>query len=557
VSTSEGDWSAELEELRTRIELAEQLGGAEAVARQRDAGRLTVRDRIERLADPGSFREVGRLAGRAVRAEDGSTASVTPANFLCGSLLVDGRPAVVTGYDYTVRGGAIEGGLGGKRPHAERMAHDLKVPLIRLVEGVGASVRGVRRMAATTPPTIPGWEHSVANLSRVPVVAAALGSLAGLPAIEITASHFSVMVKGQAHVFVAGPPLVKAATGIDIDKESLGGWREATRAGSVDAAVDTEDEALGLLRRVLGYFPSNVWQLPPRAASTDDPERTDPSLRTQVPRARRPIDVRRLFATVADEGSITEIAAAHAPAAVGALARLDGWPVVILGNDARIDGGGLSAAAADKVVRLIDLADTFHLPVVAFMDHPGMLVGLEAERAGALRAGCRALSAVYEAEVPWASVIVRRAYGAAGATHRNPARHTTRMAWPSAEWGSLPLRGGVDAAYRREIEAAEDPAAKRRELEREYQAVTSPFRTAEAFGIEDIIDPAETRPQLCRWVTWAYHTTRRTDMTSALRILGRTLEMDDDCLPQPDVAETAERDAPEQRPDDPPAGTAS
>ncbi len=504
MSSAADDWSSELEELRARVGFAAELGGPEAVANHRAKGRLTIRDRIDRLADVGTFAEVGRLAGRAVRDENGALQEVKPANFLCGEIELDGRPAVVTGYDYTVRGGAIEGGLMDKRPHAERMAHDLKVPLIRLVEGVGASVRGVKTMGATYVPTVPGWEWSVANLSRVPVVSAAMGSLAGLPAIEVTAAHFSVMVKGQAQVFVAGPPLVKAASGVDIDKESLGGWQEATRSGSVDAAVDTEEEALELLRRVLGYLPSNVWELPPRATPADDPAREDPSLRTLVPRSRRPVDTRRLFGSVADAGSVTEIAAAHARAAVGALARLDGYPVIFLGTDGRFDGGGLSAAAADKVVRLIDLADTFHIPVVAFMDHPGLLIGLEAERAGTLRAGCRALSAIYEADVPWASVIVRRAYGAAGASHRNPTRHTFRVAWPSGEWGSLPLRGGVDAAYRRVIEEAEDPAAKRAELQREYEQMTSPFRTAEVFGIEDIIDPAETRPQLCRWVRTAY-----------------------------------------------------
>ena len=162
-------------------------------------------------------------------------------------------------------------------------------------------------------------------------------------------------------------------------------------------------------------------------SSIDDPNRTDPTLRSLVPPGRRPVDTRRLFASVADEASLTEIAASHARAAVGALARLAGWPVIYLGTDSRFDGGGLSAAAADKVVRLIDLADTFHLPVVAFMDHPGLLIGLDAERAGTLRDGCRALSAIYEVDVPWASVIVRRAYGAAGASHRNPTRHTFRV----------------------------------------------------------------------------------------------------------------------------------
>jgi acetyl-CoA carboxylase carboxyltransferase component len=203
---------------------------------------------------------------------------------------------------------------------------------------VGASVRGVKTPGATYVPTVPGWEHSVANLSRVPVVSAALGSLAGLPAIEVTAAHFSVMVKEQAQVFVAGPPLVKAATGDDIDKEPLGGWREATRSGSVDAAVDSEEEALELLCRVLTYLPSNVWQLPPRGATGDDPGRTEPELRSLVPREPRPFDIRQLFTSVADEGSVTEIAAAHARAAVGVLARLDGWPVVFLGTDSWFDG---------------------------------------------------------------------------------------------------------------------------------------------------------------------------------------------------------------------------
>ncbi|MFN0027744.1 MAG: carboxyl transferase domain-containing protein, partial [Acidimicrobiales bacterium] len=412
----------------------------------------------------------------------------------------------IAGYDYTVRGGATDGGLLDKRSYAERMAHDQKVPLVRLVEGAGASVRSIEAIGATYVPLIPGYEVSVANLSRVPVVAAALGPLAGLPAIEVTASHFSVMVKGQAQVFIAGPPLVEAATRSPIDKETLGGWEVATRCGSVDNAVDTELEALEIIGRFLSYLPSNVWQLPPRAVPHDDPARTDPTLRSLVPRNRRPHDVRRLFNSVADEGSVLEIAPNHARAVVAALARLDGYPVVCVATDARFDGAGVSADAADFFVRMVDLANTFHIPVVSFIDHPGLLIGLDAERAGTLRAGCRALSAVYQASVPWASVIVRRAYGAAGATHRDPTRHTFRVAWPSGRWGSLPLEGGVEAAFRQFLEAAEDPVAARAELMARFESVGSPFRTAELFGVEDIIDPADTRPQLCRWVATAYHT---------------------------------------------------
>ncbi len=512
-STGRGDsrparrsvWEDELEELRLRLDLAAQQGGADSVARQHSLGRLTIRERIAALCDAESFGEVGALAGRGEYDDHGHLVGFTPSNLVFGEAQLDGRPVVVTGYDFTVRGGASDASVGAKRPYADRMAHDLRVPLVRLLEGAGGSVKSIESMGVSYVSEIVGWDDAVKNLSTVPVVAAALGPLAGLPAAEAPASHFSVMVKGAAQVFSAGPPLVEAANGERVTKEELGGWEVATRAGTIDNAVDTELEAFEQIRRFLSYLPSHVWELPPVVPSDDDPRRRDIGLRDAVPKGRRPVDIRAVIRSICDEGSVFEFGSRYGRAVVGTLARLDGHPVAVLGTDANFDGAGFSTEASYKLARLVDFADTFHLPVVYLVDNPGVMIGSAAERAGTLRAGCRALSAVHETRIPWASVLVRRCFGVGGATHRNEARHSLRVAWPSGSWGSLPLEGGVEAAYKRVIEEAPDPEAARAELHARLQAVRSPFRTAESFLVEDIIDPADTRPILCRWVRTAYH----------------------------------------------------
>jgi acetyl-CoA carboxylase carboxyltransferase component len=480
-------------------------GGTESVARQHANGRLTVRERIDRLCDGGSFNEVGALAGRGEYATDGSLIGFTPANVVFGEAQIDGRPVVVTGYDFTVRGGASDASVGDKRWYADRMAHELRVPLVRLVEGAGGSVKSIESLGVSYVSDIIGWEYAIANLSTVPVACAALGPVAGLPAAEVPTSHFSVMVKGAAQIFAAGPPLVEAATGQVITKEELGGWEVATRAGTVDNAADSEDDALQQTRRFLSFLPSHVWQLPPVLPSNDDPNRRDLALRDLVPKARRPFNVRSLINSICDVGSVFEMGANFGRAAVSALARMDGHPVAVLGADPRFDGGGFSVESAAKLVRFVDLAETFHLPVIYLIDNPGLMIGLAAEKAGTLRAGCRALAAVHEATTPWASVLVRRCFGVGGATHRNEGRHSLRIAWPSGSWGSLPLEGGIEAAYKRVLAEAPDPVVARAELLERLQAVRSPFRTAESFLVEDIIDPADTRPILCRWVRIAYH----------------------------------------------------
>jgi acetyl-CoA carboxylase carboxyltransferase component len=500
-------WEPELEELRRREALAREMGGEERVARQHASGRRTVRERIERLFDAGTFHETGALAGSATYDDDGELSAFTPANMVCGQGEIDGRPAVVQGDDFTVRGGAADAAIWQKMVYAERLAHDMRLPLVRLVDGTGGggSVKSLEQMGYTYVPFIPGMELAIANLARVPVVAAALGPVAGLGAARVVASHFSVIVRGTAQLFVAGPPVVAAAMGESPDKEALGGSRMQTRAGAVDNEAADEDDALEQIKRFLSYLPPSAWELPPVVAGSDPADRREESLLGIVPRdPRKPYDMRAILAAVFDLGSVFELGARHGRSVICSLARLDGHPVGVLASDPKHYGGGLTGDASDKLVRFAELCDQFRLPVVNLVDQPGFVIGSEAERAGTMRRGARALFAVHQATVPWVSVLIRKVYGVAGAAHGDASRLNLRYAWPSGDWGSLPIAGGLEAAYRRELEAADDPVALRAEIEARLDAVRSPFRTAERFGVEEIIDPRGTRPLLCAWARQAH-----------------------------------------------------
>jgi acetyl-CoA carboxylase carboxyltransferase component len=318
--------------------------------------------------------------------------------------------------------------------------------------------------------------------------------------------HFGVMVKGIAQIFAAGPPVVERALGLQVSKEELGGAQvHVHTSGLVDNEAEDEADAFRQIRAFLSYLPTNVWELPPARPCDDPAERREEALLDIIPRNRaRPYDVRRVVGLIMDAGSVFEVGRFYGPAQVTLFARLAGRPVGVLANDPLRYGGAMDAAAAQKLETFVDLCDTFHLPIVNFIDQPGFMIGPAAEAAGTLKQGARAVAAICSATVPWASVIVRRLYGVAGGIQQNHARWNLRVAWPSAEWGSIPIEGGVMAAYRREIENAPDPAAYLAQVEQRLQAVRSPFRTAEAFEIEDIIDPRTTRPLLCEWSELAY-----------------------------------------------------
>lgn len=501
---SSEDWSSEVAELHRREALAREMGGPEKVERQHAAGKLTVRERIDALLDAASFHEVGALAGRADY--DGTELTgFMPANFVLGRGRIEGRSVVVGGDDFTVRGGAADASIFQKQVMAEQMANELRLPLVRLVDGTGGggSVRSLDTMGRTYVPYNPGWEWVVANLATVPVVALALGSVAGLGAARVVSSHYSVMVAGTSQVFVAGPPVV-ARLGEHVDKEALGGSHIHAHNGVVDDEVASEDEAFERARRFLSYLPSSVHDAPPRGPRGDDPERRDDALLSSIPKNRRTVyKVRPIVESVVDEGSFFELGRGFGRSAVTGLARLDGWPVAVLASDPYVYGAGWTAEASQKIVRFVDLAETFHLPVVHLVDQPGFLIGTEAERAATIRHGARALAAVYQATVPWCSVILRKVFGVAGAAHQNAARLSYRYAWPSGDWGSLPMEGGIEAAFRAQLEASDDPDALLAEIQGRMELVRSPFRTAESFLVEEIIDPRDTRPLLCEFAELA------------------------------------------------------
>jgi acetyl-CoA carboxylase carboxyltransferase component len=495
-------WQKEIEELERRRELARAMGGPEGIARQRKRGKLTVRERIDALGDAGSFQEFLGLMGHGEYDGD-RLASFTPKASVDGTCRIGGRKVVVSGGDFTVRGGSAGGSHGlGSEPTPSQRALAWRIPFVRLLDSAGGSVRSFEEIGRTYLPDGNIWTSVDVQLLRaVPVVSAVLGAAAGLPAVNVCMAHWNVMVRGVGHVFPGGPPVVKAALGYDVTKEDLGGERiHVHESGVVDNVASTEEEAFAQIRRFLSYLPDNVWEMAPRADTGDDPQRREESLLSVIPRDRRlSFDPHAILDAVLDRGSFFEIAPFYGASRVTGLGRLAGYPVGVMCNNPNHLGGATDVAAGEKAIRLMQLCDTFHLPLVSLVDEPGVMVGLESERRGIERAGARLLVTCCDSRMPWCTVVMRRLYGVAGQSHHRVSGMFRRYAWPSARWGSMHIEGGASAAYRREIETAPDPAAKRREIEARLEALASPFRTAEATG-QDIIDPRDTRPLLCEFV---------------------------------------------------------
>ena len=375
--------------------------------------------------------------------------SFTPSNMLIGTCRIDGRRVVVSGGDFTVRGGASDAAVGNKHGHANHLALQWRLPYVRLLDATGGSVRTFEKIGRTYIPTNAG-SHTVEELlCTSPVVALALGSVAGLPAVEVCLSHFSVMVRGISQVFAGGPPVVKAALGTEITKEELGDEQtQVYEGGVVDNLADSEEEAFEMARRFLSYLPQNVWELPPRVEPDDDPGRRDEELLSVIPREkRRGYDARALLRHVLDRDSVFELTPHYGGARITALARVNGYPVGVMINNPLVLGGSMDVAAGTKVIRFIQLCNTFHLPMVYFADEPGFMVGLEAQRQGIVRAGAKMVCATQNSRMPWITFIVRQLYGVAGQCHDRSMRGMfKRVAWPSAHWGSMHIEGGTSAA---------------------------------------------------------------------------------------------------------------
>ncbi len=501
-----GEWTAELAELQARRAQVRAMGGPEALAKFKASGRLNARERIAQLLDEGTFREFGQIAGKGHNTREGVFERLDPTNAITGTGRIEGRKVALHVDDFTIRAGSSEATIADKWIYIERMAHQLRLPLIRLVDSAGGSVKLLMQIGGTKIPEYPSWPAN-ALLDTVPVAAVALGACVGQGAVKVLSSHFSVMVREQAQVMAAGPHVVQQAYGQTIDKNELGGHKVHRKSALVHNEAVDEADALAQVRRFLSYLPRSVFHLAPAVAPTDDPQRAEDSLKDAIPRDRRKIyDPRKILEAVMDLGSVFEIGRWQGGSVITALARLNGIPVGVIANDPKIQGGAMTVQAAYKMERHVKLCSQFGLPIVNFVDQPGNQTGLEAELGGTLLGATRVGEALHQCRSPWASVIVRRCFGMAGALHAPKYGEALnfRVAWPSARWGSIPIEGGVMAAHKAEIETADDPVAKRAELEAFYLNMTSPFRTAEKFGILDIIDPRETRSLLCDWVEDAW-----------------------------------------------------
>ena len=498
-------WKPEVDELERQTEFAKEMGGPDGIAFQHGRGKLTVRERVDLLADGGTFQEIGALAGTATWDAD-HVSALKPSNTVIGTCKVDGRKVAFSGGDFTIRGGAADAAIGNKSQYAEQTALKTRIPYVRLLDATGGSVKTFEKMGRTYLPGNSGTNVSAELLQYVPVVSTVLGSVAGLPAVQACLCHFSVMVKGTSQVFVAGPKVVEQATGRTITKEKLGDESVQLKNGVIMNLADSEADAIAQARRFLSYLPSNVWEAPPVIEPTDDPNRRAEALLSAVPRDRRKIyDPKKILNAVLDEDSFFELMPRYGRARTTGLARINGRPVGVMANNPKFNGGSMDIAAGEKTIRLIELCETFHLPMVYFADEPGFSVGPAQEQAGIVRAGARVVTTLAQSRTPYICFVMRQLYGVAGGLHqRGGDALYRRYAWPSTHGGSMHIEGGTAIAYKRDIESAEDPDAKRAEIEAMLQSISSPFRNAHAFGIEDIIDPRDTRPLLFDFIEDAW-----------------------------------------------------
>ena len=497
-------WENEVKELERRRHLAKQQGGKDSIAKQHARGRLTIRERIDTLLDPNSFREHGRATASPVYDDHDEITEYAPANYIVGFGKIDQRRIVVGGEDFTLKGGSPNAAGLRKSVYAEHLAVQYKVPLVRMLEGGGGSVKGSAKKGGTVGEPVftePRFKIIADAMSEVPVVSGAMGAVAGFPAGRLVASHFSVMTKHTAQVLIGGPALVERALGVSLTKDELGGAQVHASSGVIDNLAEDEHDAFDQIKKFLSFLPTSVHERTPRYECDDSVERMEQDLLTAVPRdSNAGFDMRAIVEMIVDQDSFFEMGRDFGPSQICGLARLNGQPVGILANDCMVYAGAMTAEAAQKYRRFVEMCDTFHVPIVNFVDQPGFMIGPESEAQGTIRYGMAAVCAASQSTMPWAVVQVHKGFGVATAAHYAPGNYV--LAWPSVESGALPLEGGVAVAFHREIAAAENPEVKRRELEERIREARSPFPRAESFAVHELIDPRETRPTLCEWIDW-------------------------------------------------------
>ena len=501
-------WEKAIDDIEYIKGIAAEMGGQERIDRQHKAGLYTIRERLEKVLDPGSFIEYGPMIGAAEFDDNGNIIEFSPGGYVMGLGEIDGRPVSIGGDDFTIAGGSPHNVRKHPSHFIQPLASQYGIPYIQLVQGVGHSSKADEAAGHMGLPDGAMWWKNVETLRRVPVATGIMGAVAGWPAAHALMSHFTVMVKEKSQIFPSGPPVVQRAIGETLSKEELGGYKmHVYESGQVDNVAESEEDAYDQIKKFISYLPNTTNEVAERVETGDSPDRRPEELLNIIPANRkRSYDPRKLIKLVVDNGEFFEMRQHYAGAIITGFARMDGYSVGVLGSDPKVMAGAMDGWAAEKYTHFVDLCDAFNLPVMIFLDMPGFMLGSHAERKATMRRGIGALIASYEAEVPKIEFNVRKSYGVAAEAPNSlghPNGLNLRFGWPAGEWGGIPIEGGVAAAYRREIENAPDPEAHRTMIEERLLKLRSPFRAAFKGDVVDLIDPRETRRLACRFVKLA------------------------------------------------------
>ncbi|MET0628516.1 MAG: acyl-CoA carboxylase subunit beta [Acidimicrobiia bacterium] len=490
------------ERLSQLAELREQAlhaGSPAAVERQHQRGKLTARERIDLLLDPGSFVELDMLARHRAHGFGIENTRPLTDGVITGWGTVDGRKVFVFSQDFTVFGGALGEVFAEKIHKVMDLAESVGAPMVGLNDGAGARIQeGVVSLDAYGGI----FSRNVKASGVIPQISVILGPCAGGAVYSPALTDFVVMVKGTSHMFITGPDVVKTVTGEDVTQEELGGAiTHASKSGVAAFVFDDEPTALAQVRYLLSFLPSNNLEDPPAFDSDDDGDRSCDSIIDLIPDApNKPYDMKKVIAEVVDDGEFLEVNALWAMNIVCGFSRIDGHVVGIVGNQPQNLAGTLDIDASEKAARFVRTCDAFNVPLVTFVDVPGFLPGTDQEYGGIIRHGAKLLYAYCEATVPRVQIITRKAYGGAYVVMDSKSIGADlAFAWPSAEIAVMGAPGAVNLIHRKELEAATDVEGRRAELIGEYEErFANPYVAAERGYVDDVIDPRETRRVLVR-----------------------------------------------------------
>lgn len=489
--------SDKLEELRQMRARAKSGGGPERIAEQHRKGKLTARERIDRLLDTDSFQELGRLATHNISDFGMANKKYPGDGVVTGFGKIDGRRVAVYAQDFTVLGGSFSEVQSHKVCKILELAQESGIPVVALLDSGGARIQeGVRSLAAYGELFV----RNVMASGVIPQISVQMGPCAGGSVYSPALTDFIIMVQNTSFMFITGPDVIKSVTGEEVDFETLGGAvAHNVRSGVAQFAAEDESAAFRLVKGILSYLPQNNSEDPPRVTPYDDPARRDESLDRIVPEdSSEPYDMRQVISSVFDRGSFLEVHAYYANNALVGLARLDGYPVGVVANQPTVMAGVLDIDSADKIARFVRFCDAFNLPVITFVDCPGYLPGVAQEHGGVIRHGAKVIYAYCEATVPKISVVIRKAMGGAYiAMSSKQMRTDLAYAWPSAEIAVMGPEVAINILYRQELNKAADPELLRRQLLKEYtDKFHNPYSAADMGQIDEVIEPSYTRLRL-------------------------------------------------------------